>query len=902
MRTRIVILAVLAVCFVALRLGAAIQEFEGTSLQTLAPGVRFGLQPEAGLVVVASPEPAANEETGGLRPGDVVREVRDDSGEGGSFASYFELAERLRAIEDGEPWSLVVERSAEDGTETERLVVEMPPMEPPERTTGWWARYLSIDVLVPAIYILAALLVGFGRPSHKMAFLAAIVFFMLSAVVGSAATFVPSWLRWPTFVASVIGPLWPVALLAFFLDFPRPAFSPRTRALLLTASTLAIVAIGVTEAARSSLRLVSFDAFFAATNLMNATIGREIRGMLQVPIYFVVVSAAMAAASLASQRAVDRDAKRRVQLVVWGATPGMVMLGVVVLTQFFGLDTPAFLFPILALLLGLFPLSMIYAIVRHRVFGIRLILRRGLQYLFVSRSVFVIEFLIVFWILVGPANRLVQAVLGSAGTAAASIGTALVALGLVAALQDLNRRLMPRIERRFFRESYDARQVLADFAETSRKLALRPRELLEQGSAVVAQSLYPQRIEIYLRDQPWSFWPRRPADDDTDRYVRVLTRTGIDATTTGTASFEPGEAFPVDDLLPDLSRMGASGGEVRILRTPLAAERRQPEDDEPPPAESGRASLDRGLTYLIVPLTVPGRVLGFFALGEKLSEEPYGREDEELLLELAGQLANALDYHELVGEAAEKERLESEMSIAKSVQERLFPAEHPAIEGLEYAGLCVPARGVGGDYFDYLRIGGGRLGLALGDITGKGISAALLMASLQAMLRSRGPTHPGTLATLVSSINVQLSASTDDNKFATFFLGAYCPKDRILEFVNAGHDAPILVVTDESGHPRVERLGPTGMVIGIFPDALFESARRALSPGDLLVIYSDGITEARNAEGEEFGPERLAELVLSRRDDELERLAEAIVRAARAHSGESGQADDMTVIVARALK
>ena len=214
------------------------------------------------------------------------------------------------------------------------------------------------------------------------------------------------------------------------------------------------------------------------------------------------------------------------------------------------------------------------------------------------------------------------------------------------------------------------------------------------------------------------------------------------------------------------------------------------------------------------------RLLGFISLGEKRSEEPYSPTDLRLLASVAMQTGLALDNRQLASavahEIAQRKLLHREIEIASEVQQRLFPQTSPPVEGLEYSGTCRPARGVGGDYYDFLELPDGGLGVAIGDVSGKGIPAALLMASLQASLRGQIIRGGQNLAELVASVNRLICDASSPNRYATFFYAQYVPCTRLLTYVNAGHNAPILL-----RHREAIRLEIGGPVVGLLPAATY---------------------------------------------------------------------------------
>jgi phosphoserine phosphatase RsbU/P len=271
----------------------------------------------------------------------------------------------------------------------------------------------------------------------------------------------------------------------------------------------------------------------------------------------------------------------------------------------------------------------------------------------------------------------------------------------------------------------------------------------------------------------------------------------------------------------------------------------------------------------------------------------------------------ASELENLLVVAKEKERLQSELTIASEVQNQLFPRAAPPMRTIQLTGTCQPARTVSGDYYDYVCLPNGNLALAIGDVAGKGISAALLMASIQSIMRTQlaagvpmSAAAPGngnswshfSTASVVAQLNRQLYANTSPEKYATFFFGLYDENSRILTYTNAGHLPPLLLCGG-----RAELLEVTGTVVGLFPSVQYEEQTIALCPGDLLVAYTDGITEPENAYGEEYGIERLTESVLRYRHSEPFEIAAKVMEAVQHWSNAPELPDDMTVMVARGI-
>jgi serine phosphatase RsbU (regulator of sigma subunit) len=245
-------------------------------------------------------------------------------------------------------------------------------------------------------------------------------------------------------------------------------------------------------------------------------------------------------------------------------------------------------------------------------------------------------------------------------------------------------------------------------------------------------------------------------------------------------------------------------------------------------------------------------------------------------------------------ERESERRLAQELEIARQVQARLFPQESPSLRTLEYAGVCIQARHVGGDYYDFLALGEQRIGLVIGDIAGKGIAAALLMANLQANLRSQCAIAMDQPERLLRSVNQLFCDNTADAAYATLFFAEYDDVSGRLRYANCGHLCALVLRSDNT----LERLESTCTVLGLFKEWECSIGESFLYPGDALTLYTDGVTEACNRAGEEYGEQRLLDALQGHRELSSERLLSALVDEVRKFSpGE--QQDDITLMVAK---
>ena len=268
----------------------------------------------------------------------------------------------------------------------------------------------------------------------------------------------------------------------------------------------------------------------------------------------------------------------------------------------------------------------------------------------------------------------------------------------------------------------------------------------------------------------------------------------------------------------------------------------------------------------------------------------------ELALIQGPWIAHLLSSHrESVEQAREAERRNAhEMEIARQVQARLFPQRRPSLETVEYAGACTQAREVGGDYYDFLHLGPGRLAMVVGDISGKGIGGALLMANLQASVRSQYAMALEDIPRLLASVNRMLCDSTPETKYATLIFAEYDESARRLRYVNCGHLPGLLLHRDGT----FDRLGSTATVLGLFDSWECAVGEVETAPEDVLALYSDGVTEAMSDYGGEFGEEGLIEALRAEWEAPVEELVDRTIERVMSFSG-SEQEDDVTLVIAR---
>jgi len=550
------------------------------------------------------------------------------------------------------------------------------------------------------------------------------------------------------------------------------------------------------------------------------------------------------------------EKRRKLRVLFWGTAAGLgPSVTIRAIADFARWEEPFWLNVATVIAMFLFPLSFGYAVVKHRVLDIPVLLKRSARYVLVRRG---FAFLVV--LLAVCADVLFTIAFSHISPVGPKLATSAgVGFGIVLAWISAPalRQVTQRIDRSFFRGAYDVRQILLELAEHARSATSREQlaALLEEQ---VTRALHPSSMMIYLRCGP-EFLESQSA-------IRVAA---------------PKLRADLPELL-DLAR-----GDVP---------REAPVEADGNDAGSLWAILKADC---LVPILGRGeQLLGLIVLGPRLSEEAYSSEDKVLLRSVAGQAGIALENITLAEQMAERldaeRRVAQEMEIAREVQRKLLPQQAPPLATLDYAGECLQARAVGGDYYDFLDLGPGRVGFVLADVAGKGISAALLMANLQANLRSQYATALEDPRRLLRGVNQLFYSNTEENRYATLFFGCYDDARQRMQYINCGHNPPVLLRNDGS----LKRLRATATVLGMFAEWTCEAEEVQFFPGDLLVIFTDGVTEASNREGIEFGEARLTETATAGCDLPAADLLHRIQATVQAFSpGE--QQDDLTLVVAR---
>jgi sigma-B regulation protein RsbU (phosphoserine phosphatase) len=596
-----------------------------------------------------------------------------------------------------------------------------------------------------------------------------------------------------------------------------------------------------------------------AEQLVGERAAEMVRTLLVYGTYGLIGLGLLSLGGNAFGRAATPEVRRKSRVILWGTVFGVLPIVIeraaIDLTGY----RPSFWFnTLLVIVLALYPLSFAYAVVKHRVMEIPVLLRRSARYVLVQRGFVVLLFVAAVFAITfftRTFSRFFQPDPNVGMMLSAAFGIALVWLSA-----PLVKRGTQRIDRAFFRSAYDARVILEDLAEKTRTVTGRTElaALLEQH---LNKALRPKTFACYV------------GTDDS----QLIAQSGTVAA---------GAERLLSDL-PFLVQLATRGKSWDV-----------------PPSGSDDAEELPVLASLAPECLVPivdhdGRLSGLLVLGQRLSEEPYSSEDKRLLDSVASQAGIALENICLAEKMAERmeadHRVARDMEIAREVQSRLFPQVMPPVATLDYAGTCIQARVVGGDYYDFLDLGPGRLGIVIADVSGKGIAAALLMGNLQAILRSQYAVALEDPHRLLQSVNRLFYENTLEDRYATVFFGDYDDASRYLRYANCGHNPPLLL----RANGELQRLGATATVLGLFKDWKCTVEKVSLRPGDMVLIYTDGITEALNPAEEEFGESRLLEILRSHPQLPVEALLSLILAAVQEFSG-ANQADDLTLLIAQA--
>ncbi len=564
-------------------------------------------------------------------------------------------------------------------------------------------------------------------------------------------------------------------------------------------------------------------------------------------------------------RSTDVKMRQKVKILTLGTVLGV--LPYLIFTMVFEAWTGRSDFALFgAVPLVLIPVSFGYSIARYRLMDVEVIIRRSLIYAILTGLLVGAYFLII--IVVG--NVLLKAS-GQTNQIVAIIATLIVA----AAFAPARDRIQSFLERRFFREKHDMQAALQELALALPRTIER-RALIELVRSRITTLFHPESFTILLAGNEVLSMPESLGGSQLREFSTYLT---------GRHS-----ALTLDVLQSQLN-------------VPLRPEASLTASEQRAELESELGTLTQNGFEVVVPALAGDRLVAAMCLGQKRSEEDYNNAELDLLTIVAGQLGVQLENTRLYDEAISRRQLEEELSLARSIQQRLLPSRVPAIPGYDIAAINLPSRQISGDYYDFVSLLDGRLSLVISDVSGKGMGASLLASNLQASLRALSSMHTSPAA-ILKAVNTSLFESTDSDRFATLFFAALEPERRRIVYSSAGHNPPLLRRADGSCAWLEDGATP----LGAFPGMEYPESTVQLEEGDTLVLYTDGVTEAEDQGENQFGSKGLVDVVCRHANSSAEALAQEIRSSVFAHIGgkqaaaEQNAGDDLTVIVLHAAE
>jgi sigma-B regulation protein RsbU (phosphoserine phosphatase) len=797
-------------------------------------------------------------ETAGFKVGDKIVAVN-----GVIINSERQGFDEIANLRPDESASFTVARKGGDG-QTQNVQISYAP-KIKQADFNYYSQLIVgfiFSYFLPTFSILLGFWVVFVRPRDPVAWLLLFVMlgFSSAALESSPSLFIKIYTI--TFFS-----MWALAMMLFGIYFPErwsvDVKYPWAKWILIVPLGLQVI----------FALLGNLELLFGIETLSHLGFITKPYTIIAMPLNLLAIGMFFAALGHKSGTLKNPDARRRMRLMLFGTSIAMTPSLFIILYRIISgargsfFDLVPFWFALFALTaMLLFPLTLAYVIVVQRAMDVSVVVRQGLQYALAKNGVRILQFFLLFAVGLGTLFTINNYGHGISR----QIAFIIVGIALVPLIDFAAKRLRVWIDRRFFREAYNAEQILSDLSEDVRTM-VETKPLLETVSNKISESMHVPQVALLLRNGN-GFAPAYALGYENAPTVNLSENT---QTIERLKRNEPLVVYQDDK--DSWINAEAQADEIKNLR-----------------------ELN---SQLLLPVGAKNELSGVISLSPKRSEEPYSPNDLRLLKSVAAQTGLALENSRLteaiVIEAAQRERLNTEIEIAREVQERLFPQELPRIEGLDYFGACRPALGVGGDYYDFIELPENKFGIAIGDISGKGIGAALMMASLQASLRGQAIHFKDDLAGLMKQINSLVYEASTSNRYATFFYAQYEPQTKKLAYVNAGHNPPFLI--RKSG--EVLRLEEGGAVVGMLPSMLvnYKQGEVELRSGDLLVGYTDGISEAMNPAEEEWSEDAMLEKLKTVAEKPAVEILPFIVACADEFAAGAKQHDDMTMIVVRVV-
>lgn len=515
---------------------------------------------------------------------------------------------------------------------------------------------------------------------------------------------------------------------------------------------------------------------------------------------------------------------------------------------------PVSLLPLI-LIIGL-PLAFGYSIFRYRLMDIDLIVKRSLIYGAITATIAAVYLLVVM-----GAGQLTGLLFGRASSQTLNI----VAIVVIAFIFDpLKRRVQEWIDRYFYRERYNYQKALLEFSSDLPR-QMNMEQILQSMINTISSAMHVEKVGIVVCDESEGCLSvSRNIPRELETYAN-----------------RPGGLLALLRTTQKAQSLGLLGEETDAI---------------PIDAEDKRTILSSGIV-LSVPMLLKERLIGTINVGPKLSGKIYSQEDIDLLATVASQAAIAIENSRLHRAEVEKQRMEEELDIARRIQQGLLPKSNPVITGLDISGISIPALSVGGDYYDYIHLDDGRLLVVVADVSGKGMSAALYMSKIQGMIQLAAHMYHSPREMLVE-VNRRIYDGIERKSFITMILGLFDLERKEMILCRAGHNKALIGVNGDLRYAEAAGIG-LGLEPGPLFDRQLEEVRQPLEPGRLFVFYSDGLTEAMNDRKDQFGEEKVFDIVRQCRALSACQMQQNILRQVEQFRGSAEVHDDITLVIVK---
>jgi len=826
-------------------------------------------------------------EAAGLRVGDTILSINESP-----YSTFDELFFKVRNNEPGSMNTYTLQR---DGKTVDISI-----------TTGRIGfksvLFRSVPlVLIGLVYVIIGVLVFLMKPRATESWL----FFVMTCFIGMHLSYgAPSDLMRPLWLFDVrlfIDVFFPAPLIHLALTFPKtPSFLQKRPWLLIVPYLLSLVHFILYE--------ITIEYYWDPAPLL------DLAGNL-----YLILAILTFIISMLWDRLKDPSViiQRQAQVILMGITLGFVIPTIDLLLRFY-MDTYLFPNPTIGyvIFLILFPLSIGYTIVKHDLFAIDTLIKRTYGYVLTTGAIAGTYAMFVL---------LSDLAFGGLEVTRSPVFPLIFILAVVFFFNPIRNRAQKFIDRVFYRLEYDYQETVQKISETMRSLL----KLDEIGKSIMETARGAMFIDfgsVMLLDREKHAYECIAMAGEREIGLGAPKSTGILAAgqkpnrepskQEKRVVLESKEIDPKIVVKDESTNKAESEKDIKFGKLKLMADEpiiqkiseRKKEvtiyDIQIDPffeneKEACEKAFDRMEATLIIPLIYEDRLTGLISLGQKKSGKFYRQEDVNLLNTLANQGAVAIENALMIEDVIEKERMEEELSIAHDLQVSMLPAACPQIEGVEIAAYCISAREVGGDFYDFIEMGENRMGMVIGDVTGKSVSGALVMSASRSIFRMLSEEQM-SVGEIMMRANRRTKIDIKSGMFVALLYAVLNADDKTLSLCSAGQTQPVLLSAETGKATLVETLGDT-FPLGILEDVGYQETRLELAPGDRVVLYTDGIVEAMNEQEEMYGFDRLLEVVQGAKSMTAESLLKEILDRVNEFAGGAAQHDDLTVIVVRVV-